>query len=173
MVVCYQYTNISTTLFLLLLFRKDYSILLNYSVFLYNTGDRKAATKQFTAFEQLMQKRKETGPADLDPEVKRHVDLDLYSCSIPSTFYVPAVTLVSLSKTLAHCFVLLMGRKAIGPVCCVSHVKEPRALIEKRRGLPWCSWLDWQHIAQHHLVNHYMVLRITSHNKNFVPLTLQ
>ncbi|XP_071785789.1 BBSome complex member BBS4-like [Asterias amurensis] len=48
---------------------KDYSILLNYSVFLYNTGDRKAATKQFTAFEQMMQKRKETGPAELDPEI--------------------------------------------------------------------------------------------------------
>ena len=35
-------------------------------------------------------------------------------------------TLVSLSK---------MGRKAVGPVCCVMHVKEPRTLIVKEKGL--------------------------------------
>ena len=36
------------------------------------------------------------------------------------------VTLVSLSKTLNHyCFVLRMGRKAVGPVHCVMHVKDP------------------------------------------------
>ena len=50
--------------------------------------------------------------------------------------------LVSLSKTLNHnCFVLRMGRKAVGPVCCVMHVKEPRTLIVKRRGLPRCFWI--------------------------------
>ena len=44
--------------------------------------------------------------------------------------------LVSLSKTLnRNCFVLRMGRKAGGPVCCVMHVKEPRTLIVKERGL--------------------------------------
>ena len=50
---------------------------------------------------------------------------------------------VSLSKTLNHnCFVLRMGRKAVGPVCCVMHVKEPRTLIVKReRGLPRCFWI--------------------------------
>ncbi len=47
---------------------------------------------------------------------------------------------------------------AIGPVYCVMHVKEPSALIEKRRGSPQCSWFDWLHIAPQHLVNHYMVL---------------
>ena len=31
-----------------------------------------------------------------------------------------AVTLVSLSKTLNHCFVLRMGRKVVGPMCCVT-----------------------------------------------------
>ena len=68
-----------------------------------------------------------------------------------------------------------MGRKAVGPVCCVMHVKEPSALIEKRRGSPRCSWFDWQHIAPQHLVNHYMVLckRSRSHNSNVVPHTLQ
>ncbi len=72
---------------------------------------------------------------------------------------VPVVTLVSLSKTLNHYyFVLRMGRKAVGLVCCVTHVKEPSSLIEKRRGPPRCSWFDWQHIAPQHLVNHYMVL---------------
>ena len=54
----------------------------------------------------------------------------------------PVAALVSLSKTLNHnCFVLRMGRKAVGPVCCVIHVKEPSSLIVKRRGLPRCFWL--------------------------------
>ena len=48
---------------------------------------------------------------------------------------IPVVTLVSLSKTLNHnCFVLRMGRKAVGPVCCVMHVKEPRDTYRKREG---------------------------------------
>ena len=47
--------------------------------------------------------------------------------------------LVSLSKTLNHnCFVLRMGRKAVGPVHCVMHVKEPRTLIVKEKGLAPC-----------------------------------
>ena len=28
-----------------------------------------------------------------------------------------------------------MGRKAVGPVCCVMHVKEPRTLTVKEKGL--------------------------------------
>ena len=28
-----------------------------------------------------------------------------------------------------------MGRKAVGPVCCAMHVKEPRTLIVKEKGL--------------------------------------
>ena len=47
----------------------------------------------------------------------------------------PVAALVSLSKTLNHnCFVLRMGRKTVGPVCCVMHVKEPRTLIVKEKG---------------------------------------
>ena len=47
----------------------------------------------------------------------------------------PVAALVFLSKTLNHnCFVLRMGRKAVGPVCCVMHVKEPRTLIVKEKG---------------------------------------
>ena len=38
------------------------------------------------------------------------------------------MVLVSLGKTL-------MGRKAVGSVCCVMHVKEPRTLIVKEKGL--------------------------------------
>ena len=34
-----------------------------------------------------------------------------------------------------------MGRKSVGPVCCVMHLKEPRTLIMKRRGLPRCFWI--------------------------------
>ena len=71
-------------------------------------------------------------------------------------------TLVSLSKTLNHnCFVLRMGRKAVGPVCCVMHVKEPSTLIVKRRGLPRCFWLGWLQIVPLHLVNPYKVLSYT------------
>ena len=48
----------------------------------------------------------------------------------------PVTALVSLSKTLNHnCFVLRMGRKAVGPVCCVRHINEPRTLIVKEKGL--------------------------------------
>ena len=48
----------------------------------------------------------------------------------------PVAALVSLSKTLNHnCFVLQMGRKAVGPMCCVMHVKEPRTLIVKEKRL--------------------------------------
>ena len=48
----------------------------------------------------------------------------------------PVAALVSLSKTLDHnYFVLWMGRKAVGPVFCVMHVKEPRTLIVKEKGL--------------------------------------
>ena len=61
----------------------------------------------------------------------------------------PVAALVSLSKTL------WMGRKAVGPVCCVMHVKEPTI---KRRGLPRCFWFGWLQIAAHHLVNPYKVL---------------
>ena len=46
----------------------------------------------------------------------------------------PVAALVSLSKT-HNCFVLRMGCKAVGPVCCVMHVKEPRTLIVKEKGL--------------------------------------
>ena len=44
------------------------------------------------------------------------------------------VTLVSVSKTIDHCFVLQMGRKAVGPMCCVTNVKETGALIRKENG---------------------------------------
>ena len=35
---------------------------------------------------------------------------------------VPVKTPVPLNKALNHCFVLWMGRKADGPVCCVKGV---------------------------------------------------
>ena len=59
----------------------------------------------------------------------------------------PVAALVSLSKTLNHnCFVLRMGRKAVGPVCCVMHVKEPRTLNVKENGLA-PVFLEWQQNA--------------------------
>ena len=44
----------------------------------------------------------------------------------------PVTALVSLTIT---CFVLRMRRKAVGPVCCVMHVKDPRTRIVKEKGL--------------------------------------
>ena len=47
--------------------------------------------------------------------------------------------LVSLSKTLDHnYFILRMGRKAVGLVCCLMHIKEPRTLK---------VFLEWQQNA--------------------------
>ena len=60
--------------------------------------------------------------------------------------WAPVVTLVSL-RTLNHCFVLWMGRKTVGPVCCVTHVKEPSALIKMKRGShqkKWKSCASWE-----------------------------
>ena len=34
-----------------------------------------------------------------------------------------------------NCFVLRMGREAVGSACCVMHVKEPRTLVVKEKGL--------------------------------------
>ena len=46
---------------------------------------------------------------------------------------------LGLDTCVHYCFVLGMGCKAVGPVCFVSHVKEPSALYSvKRRGSPWC-----------------------------------
>ena len=45
-----------------------------------------------------------------------------------------AVTLASLSRTLSHFFVLQMGRKAVGPVCCVTHVKRTECTYQKEKG---------------------------------------
>ena len=47
--------------------------------------------------------------------------------------------------------------KPLVPMCCVTHIKEPSALIEKIRGSPGCSWL-WLLYAPQHLVNPYKVL---------------
>ena len=65
---------------------------------------------------------------------ERSSALDSSSGVVRMWVRIPA--LVSLSKTLNHnCFVLRVGRKAVGPVCCVMHVQEPRTLIVKEKGL--------------------------------------
>ena len=68
----------------------------------------------------------------------------------------PAVTLVSLS------FVLRMGCKAIGPMCCVNACKRTQCTYRKRRGSPRCYWLDWQHIAPQRLDKMFSVVRSVS-----------
>ncbi len=63
---------------------------------------------------------------------------------------VPVLTLTSICKALNHDgLVLQVGRKAVGPVCCVMHIREPGTLIIKRRGLPLCFWHGWLQIALH------------------------
>ena len=69
---------------------------------------------------------------------ERSTALDPSSGIIRMWVWIPArlvMVLVSLGKTLNHnCFVLRMGRKAVGPVCCAMHIKEPRTLIVKEKG---------------------------------------
>ena len=79
------------------------------------------------------------GPGLRSVLAERSSALDPSSGVIRMWVRIPArlvMVLVSLGKTLNHnCFVLRMGRKAVGPVCCVMHVKEPRTLIVKEKGL--------------------------------------
>ena len=49
--------------------RRDPMVNLNYAVFLYNLGDRKAAVKQFSVFEQKFQTLKSSNPSEIDQEV--------------------------------------------------------------------------------------------------------
>jgi len=46
--------------------RNDPHVSLNYAVFLYNTGDKAAATRQFHNFEKRLQA---VASSDMDPEV--------------------------------------------------------------------------------------------------------
>ena len=68
-----------------------------------------------------------------------------------------------------------MGCKTVGPVCCIMLVKEPIALIEKRRGLPPCSWFDWQNICATapckplHIVGLHVLKEKVSYIKNVAP----
>ena len=70
---------------------------------------------------------------------ERSSALDSSSCVVRMWVRIlawPVAALVSLSKTLNHyCSVLRMGRKAVGPVRCVMHVKEPMTLTVKEKGL--------------------------------------
>ena len=58
--------------------------------------------------------------------VAEQIDALVFLFSIRVWVRVPVLTLVSLSQTLSHyCCAPRMGHKAVGPVCCVMHVKEP------------------------------------------------
>ena len=46
--------------------------------------------------------------------------------------YIP---ICKIWSTNHNCFVLRMGHKAVGPMCCAMYVKEPRTLIVKEKGL--------------------------------------
>ena len=55
-----------------------------------------------------------------------------------------------------------MGSKTIGQLCCVMHIKESGALIEKRRASSLSSLFNWMHIAPQHPVNHYILQKHSS-----------
>ena len=92
---------------------------------------------------------------------ERSSALDSSSGAVRMWVRIPAAALVSLSKTLNHnCFVLRMGRKAVGPMCCVMHVKKTRTLIVEEKG-PALVFLEWQQNAPKALqVYMYRVMRI-------------
>lgn len=54
---------------LLLYFRRDPLVNMNFAIFLYNQGERKGAAKQFTQFEQKFLALKQSNPNDIDQEV--------------------------------------------------------------------------------------------------------
>ena len=58
-------------------------VVLNFCVFLYNQGERKAATKQFNNFEQRMQKLGKDGVNNIDQEV-----YDMECWLILGTFFI-------------------------------------------------------------------------------------
>ena len=69
---------------LLLHFRKDPTIPLNFAVFLLNNNDRKNAATQFSAFESRIKVLKgNANPANSDPEV-RQCNLSTSICIIPA-----------------------------------------------------------------------------------------
>ena len=45
-----------------------------------------------------------------------------------------------------------MGRKVIGPLCCVMHVKEPRHLSQGGGVRPMVFWNSLLHIVPQHIV---------------------
>ena len=91
--------------------------------------------------------------------------------------WVTVMTPMSLSKTLNHdASSFDWDVKPLVSCVVLCTLKEPSALIVKRRGSPRCSWFDWQHIAPQHLaVNHDKVLceRSRSQNSNVVHNTLE
>ena len=62
--------------------RRDPMVNLNYCVFLYNTGDRKAAAKQFSIFEQKFQALRSSNPNEIDQEVHIKAYVSFYPQSI-------------------------------------------------------------------------------------------
>ena len=50
-----------------------------------------------------------------------------------------------------------MGRKAVGPMCCAMHVKEPRTLIVKEKGLA-PVFLDWLQMRQKYVLEYICIV---------------
>ena len=62
-----------------------------------------------------------------------------------TSFYIPAVTLASLSRTHKHCFVLRMGRKSVDSMCCVNACKRTQCAYRKEKGFSPVFLAGWQH----------------------------
>ena len=81
--------------------------------------------------------------------------------------------IIASYTSLHNCFVLRMGRKAGGPVSCVMHVKQPRTLIVKEKGLapvfPIPHYMYYQsYTSLHVLPILYLVTCITNHIPHYM-----
>ena len=71
----------------------------------------------------------------------------LFLVSLVHPYNEPNLGRISFSFGCAWCFVLRMGRKVVGPVCCVLRTWAQGGNLIKKAGVhPCCSWFDWLHI---------------------------
>ena len=82
----------------------------------------------------INQQRKHVAVGSVVAMQLRHQILTLVFLISRLLVRIPSLTPVSLSKTLHHCFVLWMGRKVVGPVCCVNACKQNQCTYLKEKG---------------------------------------
>jgi len=85
--------------------RNDPLMSLNYAIFLYNTGDKAAAARQFHNFEKRYQVVANT---DMDPEVTKRlcffIFLKFYSCSCKHVILLSNMIILQIFAVLRYAF---------------------------------------------------------------------